>query len=476
MDTKPLLEQMLKLVESLSIDGYVNPAEAFLGPGGEMWNPIGASGVFQSREALPYRTDSELTAIRNRSRLLALINEYAIAAIDNRINYIVGPGHTYTAVAKRNEEPGDELIQQVQDVVDDFVKVNKWHKRQQENQRRGDRDGEVFLRFFTETGKLVVRYIEPGQVSTPSGHPDKDHQFGVESTPDDVEDVIAYWVDGKRIEAAEIQHRKRNVDMTCKRGLPTLFAVGANLGRVEKVTRNMATVTEIQSAIAMIRKHMNQSRAGIEAFTAGKADVTHTDTITGRTQTAQRFAPGTILDVNEGIEYEFPTMKVDPSKPVGVIQAILRAVAARLVMPEYMLTADASNANYASTLVAEAPAVKGFGREQATMIEEDQEVIGRAIDVAVINGRLAEGVLDMVEIQVQAPTLVVRDELKETQKHQIENTSEVLSKQTWAAKAGLDYEQEQANLDADPAIRASGEPFGIGQQRSSGDNNEGLED
>ena len=39
-----------------------------------------------------------------------------------------------------------------------------------------------------------------------------------------------------------------------------------------------------------------------------------------------------------------------------MLQAELRAIAARLVMPEFMLTSDASNANYASTMVAEGPA------------------------------------------------------------------------------------------------------------------------
>ena len=41
-----------------------------------------------------------------------------------------------------------------------------------------------------------------------------------------------------------------------------------------------------------------------------------------------------------------------------VLQAELRAIASRLVMPEFMLTSDASNANYASTMVAEGPAVQ----------------------------------------------------------------------------------------------------------------------
>jgi hypothetical protein len=43
---------------------------------------------------------------------------------------------------------------------------------------------------------------------------------------------------------------------------------------------------------------------------------------------------------------------------VAVLHAELRAIASRLVMPEFMLTSDASNGNYASTMVAEGPAMR----------------------------------------------------------------------------------------------------------------------
>ena len=47
-----------------------------------------------------------------------------------------------------------------------------------------------------------------------------------------------------------------------------------------------------------------------------------------------------------GTEYEFPAAGIDAGRYVTVLQAELRAIASRLVMPEFMLTSDASNANY----------------------------------------------------------------------------------------------------------------------------------
>ena len=44
-------------------------------------------------------------------------------------------------------------------------------------------------------------------------------------------------------------------------------------------------------------------------------------------------------------------------------------------MPEFMLTSDASNANYSSTMVAEGPAVKMFDRLQHEMLGDDIELL-----------------------------------------------------------------------------------------------------
>jgi hypothetical protein len=62
--------------------------------------------------------------------------------------------------------------------------------------------------------------------------------------------------------------------------------------------------------------------------------------------------PGTILDVLGDTDYQFPASGLDAGRYVTVLQAELRAIASRLVMPEFMLTSDASNANYSSTMVA----------------------------------------------------------------------------------------------------------------------------
>jgi len=108
----------------------------------------------------------------------------------------------------------------------------------------------------------------------------------------------------------------------------------------------------------------------------------------GRMSYLRRYGPGTIVDTFAGTEYEFPVAGLDAARYVEVLQAELRAIAARLVMPEFMLTSAASNANYASTMVAEGPAVRMFQRLQHELVEEDREVLDRVVQAAIDAGKL----------------------------------------------------------------------------------------
>lgn len=469
------LEQRLRkhslraLTESLSyLDNWVDPSDAFYDSAGGRYLPLGPSGEGASplTDAVPYRNENELAMLLRECRWLALTNEFAINAIENRISYIVGQGHKYTATWKKGQEPAelnpdevsldngpvatpDDLPAKVQVVLDDFVRANKWHSRQAETMRRLDRDGEAFRRFFKDdAGNLLVRFVEPCDVKTPDGSNNPKFSYGIETDPEDVETVIAYHVGGEQVSSDEIQHLKANVDSNVKRGVSIFYPVRQNLRRAERLLRNMAAVSEIQSAVAMIRKHASATQAGVQNFVAGVANRTVTDSSTGTTNRFQQFAPGTILDARLGsMEYEFPSMGIDAAKFVTMLQAILRTIASRLVMPEFMLSSDASNANYSSTLVAEGPAVKMFERLQETLIEADLEVLRMAIGLRIASGELPEDVLDRIEIEAEAPRVATRNVLEEIQADSVLYDRKIMSPQHFSAKWDLDYEQEQANIE-----------------------------
>jgi len=425
-------------------DSFVDPYEAY-DDDGDRWISLGAGGGPTAKT--PFVSEQQLRDIREQCRALAASNEFAINGHENRISYLVGSGHTYRATPRKGKQPPAAWCEQAQAVLDEFVAANHWHRRQQEIVRRLDRDGEVFLRFFADGAGLTrVRFVEPAQVATPNhAAGNAASSFGILTEIDDVETARAYFVDDELVDAAEIQHRKANVDSNVKRGLPLFYPVRKNLRRAEKLLRNMSVVAEIQSAIALVRKHRGATRAGVQQFVAATSDATVTSPSTGQTTNLRRFGPGTILDSHGGIEYDFPTAGLDASSYVIVLQAELRAIASRLVMPEFMLTSDASNANFASTMVAEGPAIRMFARLQADLACDDLLVMRRVLGNAVAAGRLPGEALMAVDIQVGPPTLEVHDALKEAQAFRIEHESGILSPQTWSQRRGLDYNQEQAN-------------------------------
>lgn len=450
--TAHLLEERLTTAYEQLLDSLVDPRDAWYDDDGSRWMSLGAAGEGRDCVGVAYRSETELADIRTQCRALAVSNEYAINGHENRINYIVGFGHRYRAVSRKHTQAPPELAAAVQTVLEEFIRQNHWHRRQQELVLRMDRDGEALLRFFPSSdGTLRIRFVEPAQVTTPPDHASNpQHSFGIHTDRDDVETVFGYWLDGQYVDAGEIQHRKANVDQNVKRGLPLFFPVRKNLRRAEKLLRNMSVVAEIQSAIALIRRHRSGNRAAMQQFIAQQADGSVNTPGSSRPTPVKRYGPGTILDAHADVDYEFPAAALDASSFVTVLQAELRAIAARLVMPEFMLTSDASNANFSSTMIAEGPAVRMFERWQKQLIDADLDVMQRVIENATASGRLPQNAWEQIEIQAVAPSVHVRDRLQEAKQSEIEFAKGVLSRQTWCQRAGLDFDQEQANLIADP--------------------------
>jgi hypothetical protein len=413
-----------------------------------------------------YITEYGLKILRDFSRWLAAFNTFALNALENRVSYVVGKGFGYQAVPAKSGRAADRILcQRAQEVIDRFLERTDWGELEQEVMRRADRDGEAFLRFFhTGHGECTVRTVEPEHVRSP-GDQSAHLSFGIETPEHDIQDALAYWIVEEpslswtptRVPADEIVHVRFNVDRTAKRGYPTLVPVRRNLLRADKLLQNMSTLAQVQATFALIRKHKQYSASAVQTWQQGQADIAVSDPVSGNTRYLQRYLPGTILDVPEQTDYEFPAAKVPADSLVAVLQAELRAVAARLVLPEYMLTSNAANANYASTLVAEAPAVKHFERLQRQLARKFGDgryggpghcgALWRVLEHAVEWGGLPSAVLERVALHVEPPSPVARDKDKETARAASLNQAGVLSKATWSKWEGLDRARERRQLE-----------------------------
>jgi hypothetical protein len=463
-----------RMMETLAttIDDYIDPRDAYADPeSGEMWDAIGVGSVESERVGIP-QTEAQLADARKQCRSLATFNEFAICGHENRVSYIIGSGHSYSVTAKDNEE-GDELadtIDTAQQTIEEFCRLNKWQQRQQEILRRKDRDGECFLRLFDMGGTIRVRFVEPAQVSQPKDKAsDPASSFGIETDPDDVETVLGYWIDGKLVDAKDIQHRKTNVDCNVKRGLPLFYPVRKNLRRTEKLLEAMTVKVGVHTAIALIRKMKGASQSTVTAVNLGNASASVTNSSTGKTTNYTKYRSGTILDAPEVVDYQFPGDSLNVQEIVLAIQANLRAIASRVVMPEFMLSSDASNANYSSTLVAEGPAVKMFERMQFEIIEDDLEIMRRVLTAS----GMPDDVLDRLDITAVPPNVQTRDRMKDAQADSILVASKAMSSQTMAERANLDWDQEQERIAEDDE-RSAGrfDPFADLRANAAGEDEE----
>lgn len=351
-----LLEREIQLLESYSLfyGQGSGPGTRYLGEdprtddGYEPWDEIGIGG--QARRFV--RTARDLEIARDIGRALAAENEFAIGAHECRQSYTVGAGLVYSVVPL--EESAADMAKRCQAELEEFFAENDWPEMEQETVWRGDRDGEAFLRCFPNaTGPMRVRFVEPESV-TSDGAGSSIPPLGVEHAPEDVRDVHAIWVRPPsggapaRVSVVDeatglrvIEHLRMNSDAAALRGWPTMYPIRRNLARAEKLLRNMSFVAALQAAIALIRKHESATRSEVESYLDRERDLLVTNSATGRETRYQQMGAGTVIDAGPGVSYEAPVSSVNAGNNVAVLQAELRAAAARLQMPEYMFSGDA---------------------------------------------------------------------------------------------------------------------------------------
>jgi hypothetical protein len=476
-----LTKQLHQLVKESVMAGYPGT----LAPGSldfpsmedGWWTPVGYYRNRNKRGDNPqaYLTEEDLKRSRERSRMLAVANEYARNALTVRQAYIVGTGIKTTAMPRKGAEEDAgamKLADEVQSYLERWSALVKLPKIQKESVIRADRDGEVFLRSFRKDA-LELRFIEPENV----GDFDGKTSFGIKTDPDDITELVAYLVRGgdgenfREVKAEEVLHIKCNTDSGIKRGLPFLFPVFNILEKIEKVDENMAAIIAIQAAIAMIRRNPVARSSAVTSAISANADLTRTNPYgNGGTDYYKRYKAGTILDVDGNTEYEFPAIGANMAGITEAKSSLLRTAAAGVCMAEYMITSDASNGNFASAQVAESPCISVFLSAQNDYCEifgngayvegAENGLQWDAIEYAVEQGQLDPAVLEMVVLKSEGPNIVVRDRTQETTRLSMLAERGIISRDEWAKAEGRDKaaksdEEVQAEKDAEMQKQAA---------------------
>lgn len=430
-----------------------------------------------------YETEWELAEIRAKGRKLASLVSVATGAQDALANYVLGQGFTFTA--EPTDENGDEgLAEDVQEFVDKFLDDNDFVSgdlpgMDRDVHSRSREDGEYLIALYAmDPDTIRIRGIDPSQLTEPLNQRDLEGfigadgmvnywRFGVHTANnpimncEDVERPLGYHVvyDGlgnnwDYITVDRMVHAKRNVGRTAKRGVSDYYAIWRSIERVDKLTTNIAEGAAVQAAIAFIREHVEgATQGGIQSVVSANS-ITNYDQQTRngvRNVKVEKFRPGTVKDIPHGMRYlKGPMGESGHLIYVEVAQLLFRVCGIRWNMPEYLISGDASNANLASSLVAESPFVKAREADQQFYKGVFLSLVWKALKLAFDAGRFAftgdwDEFKSAIDIKVEVPDVASRDGLKQAQENDILSKAGILSPKTWASKAQLDYESEVKN-------------------------------
>jgi hypothetical protein len=380
---------------------------------------------------------------RDVARVLERYNPLAQGIFAALRTYVLGDGGLKVEVTAR---PGQDaaLALQAQVYLDDFRDREDWWSREREIFTRSIRDGECFLRFFESEEGPTVRPLEPEYIAAPDGTPE--WTFGLHNVPGDVETIDALWLRevataGEEVPAAEFYHMKRNVDRVLKRGLSDFASVADTVSESMVCLNNILTAESIRQAIVYITHYEHASPADLEAIIAGQTDYTT------RTPAGKEMPVSVQNQVRERHLSAGQTLAAVPAPEaingaIAGINAALLAASRRYQMPLWIISGDAS-ANNAIDLGAETPFGKYVADEQAWLGRHERNVFWRVLLIGVDRGDLPLAVVDAVDVRVQGQTAARRDPFKETERLQRLYLAGILSKKSWAAAEGLDFQSEQ---------------------------------
>lgn len=359
------------------------------------WSPLGSA--FKGYQGLDQQ--AMIQSARNNFRY----DPNARAAIMGMLKYVMGKG---VGITPKSKDP------RVWYVWREFWTAarNKMNIRQHEIVKRFFRDGEVFLRYFNVKGeglgqsptwKTTVRFIDPADVQHSVNQKainstDVMHQ-GIEFDPKDPETPKWYFIQDRmdqnkweKVPAAEVHHIKLFADMDQSRAESFLQPVMQLFGQYREWLRNRMILNKLRTAIVMIREIEGGTSTEVQSLTQ-----TIPSSIRGD-GTKQKIKGGTIYTSGPGVKLRMDSPNINASDVKEDGRNIILQMAAGTGMPEY-LYGDASNSNFASSLIAESPFVKEVQFWQSYLEGSwIEEMFRRVIQAAVVAGKIPQPVDDDV--------------------------------------------------------------------------------
>lgn len=460
-----------------------------------------------------YRDELDLLRMLANVRNLATFDSIFLGAAEALNSYTMCGEWAWSAESLEPECP-PQLVEAVQREIDKFIEANEWiGELDSEIHDVTREDGECVVGLYPVGDQVRCEYhsaeflCEPQQSMVLNDYVGCDRpcewSFGVHVAWDSQLhrwdrmrplgyhlvfdgagrewDYLPTWPQQHLEDLRCGTHLKRNVARDALRGVSDYWPVWEDFEGNYKLHKGIRSGATIQSYISYIVKHIegatreNVGEALDEQplFQYNAAKPKHGS---GR---RKRVVPGQIIHIDEGQDFMYSPMgSLNHPIFIDVAQFGLRRLSVRWNMPEYLISGDASNANYASTLSAGSPFVKSRQKDQAWYRRRFRTIFVKMLRIRFIMGAFSGWVRDwdefvrLVDVQPEAPDVDIQNILELTQRRQILNAAGILDAETWAALEELDPEKvtapqggEAPNGQQGPQDAPTGEMSGLGRRQ-----------
>jgi len=465
-----LREQRASITESVDYQYAYNVLRNQFRDSMGVWRPTGLYGTRQSRVQGKnlYTNWNEFDLLRqvDIARTLDATNPIAQSIVNKLVSFVLQSGASYNVVSRSKlAKPPAEYLVRGQDELDTWQDKNKWKKKEKEHVRQAIVDGELLIHKGRDSqGEPTCRRFEPEQLFTPPGAQiQHGWRLGVQHEPGDVCRVLGYNINwliglpnnpkpgGVFVPADFVVHYKRNVVESVARGVSDFFSNADDLEKVDRALDALGAGTIARSKIAYFRKHKDALPGAVRQFRDAAATETFVNPLTQ--QQEKRFNPsdGTVADVPDTVDVA--TMpQGNTLEAIQAISFIVRiCIGNRWDAPEFVISADASNNNYASILVAGSPFVLSIRQNQTDFADIWRECMEWVLRVRIAQGRLPVDFFDYCKVEVTLPDPVIANELEAEQIRDIRVRNKVLSLTTYSSQVLLNRDDEVANMQEELA-------------------------
>jgi len=402
-----------------------------------------------------YQNETEHGVLVMASRIAFGTITKAEGLINGMSCYVVGDGATIRVMPKA--EGSEETAKAAQKVIDAFRLANHMEEREEEFFGDSRVDGEGIWRLFAlEDGRSEVRNVWPEQIRQPAGESFEDFGFGIRTDQDDAETHLEYAIhpttgdvhEAEFVSADQIIFMPINVRRGIKRGLPDFtWGLLDAVKNSSKLSTKMGIGSAMQASIAFIRQHTGVPGSAIRAFASSDASYTRANQFTGVLDNVKHFEDALVVDTNENTEFLGSPYNAGIASHIDVVKLLDRVACVKYNAPEWLGSADASNNNFASSLVGESPFVKRVGAMQKRYSRPIRTLHERVLLNAVgkIDG-IPANILSLVEVKVTFPNPQARDRLQESQRATIRLQNGTTSPQRIADEDGDDWKKVREEI------------------------------